>query len=391
MNYCIKSEGCKLLEPDSRKQCYANSPSGSPYSYVCTRTKEHLGQHHAGGSHTCYGTWEGKFGIWKETPSTQNKELKEDEKPMPKVKEKAERKTGILENILQDFIEENRLSKEMIVDEVAKAVQRVVPVPTYIQIQDKEGQAMLDVGLAHNLFGKLVKIVESGRSAYLYGAPGSGKSTAVAQVAKAMSLNHAYGSLNPQTPESRLIGFMHAGGQYVETEFYRTYRDGGVFCLDELDNASPSLLNTLNSLLANGHGSFPCGTIPRHKDFILIATGNTNGNGASVQFPDRRAFDPAFKDRFVCLEWNYDEELEKAVCLAINSNAFFWYEFIKSVRKHVFDNQIQLVVSPRATFDGAALLEKFTIQELSDMVLFKGLDKDTVAGILREVPLPKGR
>src|SRR5688572_1560316 len=42
--------------------------------------------------------------------------------------------------------------------------------------------------------------------------------------------------------------------------------EGGVLCLDEIDNSNPSVLTVLNSALANGYCSFPNGMPAKHKD-----------------------------------------------------------------------------------------------------------------------------
>ena len=69
----------------------------------------------------------------------------------------------------------------------------------------------------------------------------------------------------------------------------------------------------LNSALANGSCAFADGMVKRHEDFILIATANTFGNGANAQYVGRNQLDSATLDRFVTIEWGYDEELEMAI------------------------------------------------------------------------------
>ena len=227
---------------------------------------------------------------------------------------------------------------------------------------------------------------------YLYGCPGSGKSTGARQVADALELKYGYISLNPQTPESRLIGYMDATGNYRSTVFFDLYTNGGVFCIDEQDNASPALLTTLNSLLENGHGSFPCGIVERHKDFRLISTGNTDGRGANIQFPERRAFDEAFRERFIFMPWAYDEALELNLSLGINPNATAWVKWVQSVRAYCLSSDIRLVVSPRASYMGADYLadKVIPIDSLLDFILFKNIDRGIQDRILSNCPLDLG-
>lgn len=242
---------------------------------------------------------------------------------------------------------------------------------------------------AHVNMPQLMYLLSKRHHVYLYGGPGSGKSTAAKMAADALGIRFGYISLNPQTPDSRLLGYMDANGNYRETLFYQLYKDGGIFCIDEMDNASASLLTTLNSCLENGHGAFPNGMVQRHEDFVVVATGNTAGRGANPQFPERRPFDSAFCERFTFIEWDYDHQLEEAVTLAINPNANSWLVWIRTVREYAKKNHPKLIVSPRASFRGAEYLKdsKWPTETIAEAVLFKGIDKDTKAAILNAHPV----
>lgn len=261
---------------------------------------------------------------------------------------------------------------------------------TTIRVESPDGEAK-EIKSAHECMAKLLYLIQKRHHAYLWGGPGSGKSTAAAQVAESLGIPYGYISLNPQTPDSRLLGFIDAGGTYRDTVFYRTFKDGGVFCIDEIDNASPSLLTTLNGALENGHAAFPCGMVERHPDFVVIATGNTCGKGANPQFPERRPFDAAFSERFTFLRWDYDAKLERAITLGINPGAEDWLKWVKDARKHCAEHYPRVLVSPRAAFKGAEYLKDSTLSvaDIAESVVFKGTDADTVKAILTAVPLPE--
>lgn len=271
-------------------------------------------------------------------------------------------------------------------------------VPRTLSVTRKErdkAEAKVEIDNAHAMLHDLVYLVSKGEHVYLSGPPGSGKSTGAVQAAKALGRRYGYVSLNPQTPESRLLGFIDAGGIYRETEFFRCYTAGGVFCIDELDNGHPALLNTLNGMLESdsdgiGRGAFPCGVVERHPDFVMVATGNTNGRGGDKLFPERRALDAAFLERFVFLFWGYDEALEKAITLSINKDAREWLKWVRKVRAFTVGANIRVWASPRAAFKGASLLldSGWEHARIAERVLFKGLDADTVARILHACPLP---
>lgn len=270
-------------------------------------------------------------------------------------------------------------------------------VPTTVQVVlPGESAPACEVPNAHHAMPKLMYLVSRRRHAYLYGPPGSGKSTGAVQAAKALGMRYGYCSLNPQTPESRLLGFVDAGGTYRETEFFKCYTLGGVFCIDEVDNAHPALLNTLNGMLESdadgvGRGAFPCGVVERHPDFVCVGTGNTTGRGADKLFPERRALDAAFLERFTFIAWEYDLALEHAITMAINPAADKWLAWVRDVRTYCRDNAVRLWASPRAAFNGAKMLTDsgWTVEEIAHSVVFKGLDADTVERVLSACPLPQ--
>lgn len=288
-----------------------------------------------------------------------------------------------LSELLTPAVDEGKILA-LIEDRIDKLVQ-----PTFtVQVKRADGQ-IKKVETAHADFPKLMHLINNGKNIYLWGPPGSGKSTAAQQAAEALALAYGYISLNPQTPESRLIGYMDAKGDYVKTHFRTRYQDGGVFCIDELDNASAGLVTTLNSGLENGHMAFPDALVERHKDFILVAAGNTNGKGGNAMFPERRPFDAAFAERFVFFKWEYDEKLERTIALGYNKDAHEWLSWVKNVRKYCLKNYPRLLVSPRASIIGAQLLAtgQFSWAEVAEMAVFKGTEADIIDKVLAAYPL----
>jgi hypothetical protein len=239
----------------------------------------------------------------------------------------------------------------------------------------------IKLDLAHRDIPLLIKLISAyganghRQNIYMHGPAGSGKSTAARQSSKVLDLPYGYISLNPQTPDSRLLGYMHAGGEYVKSEFFERYTKGGVFCIDEIDNAAASLVTTLNGLLENGHGAFPHGVFERHKDFVCVCTANTIGRGGDVNYPERRALDGAFLERFIFLSWEYDNDLTKAIVSGVLGTAA--PEFMAWVASEARTLQARfptLIVSPRAYIQGA-VLEKLGLSrnQIIPMVISRGL------------------
>lgn len=313
--------------------------------------------------------------------------------PKPRVERESEPEIQTEGLIKKSDIDYSKV-REIVSEEVSK--QLVDRKALEIEVKAWDGTTR-KVGTAHKMFSTLLYYVSQRRNCYLHGPMGVGKSFACAQVAESLGLPYYYISLNPQSPASLLTGFINAHGDYSESLFFRAYRNGGVFCIDELDNASPSLLTTLNSALANGHASFPVGMVERHPDFILVATGNTTGRGGDFQHPERRRIDEATLDRLTFLCFSYDTELEMSLALAQNLEATPWVEWIWNVRAYVENpsNGIRggIYATQRAilagSFDLANGPETLTILEIADRVVFKGMDKDTKIKILNACPIPR--
>jgi len=235
--------------------------------------------------------------------------------------------------------------------------------------------------LAHRDLPLLVKLISAyganghRQNIYMYGPAGSGKSTAARQSSEALKLPYGYISLNPQTPDSRLLGYMHAGGEYVASEFFKRYTEGGVFCIDEIDNAAASLVTTLNGLLENGHGAFPHGVFQRHKDFVCVCTANTIGRGGDVNYPERRPLDGAFLERFIFLAWEYDTDLTKAIVTGIlGTESMEFISWVNSEARTLQARYPTLIVSPRAFIQGATLSKiGMSRNQIIGMVISRGL------------------
>ena len=252
--------------------------------------------------------------------------------------------------------------------------------------------------LRHFQYWILAHYVATRQHTYLWGSPGAGKSHVARQIAGELGLEFSFISVNPQSPASLLMGYMaHDGVTYHQSELYKRWKDGGVFLFDELDNCSSSLLTTLNGMLASDVANFPCGMVPKHPDFVFIGTGNTTGRGGDWQFPERRKIDEASLDRLVFIKWEYDTVLETSFVASI-PNGPKWAKWVQTVREYCANkaNGIKggVYASPRAIISGAKDLamvgnQYFSIEGVAERHVFKGLDKDTVARIVANCPLPR--
>lgn len=206
-------------------------------------------------------------------------------------------------------------------------------------------------GPKHRLLGDLITLCANRLPVLLVGPAGTGKTHAASQVAEALGLGYESISVGAQTSKSDLLGFIHANGGYVSTGFRRAYEHGGVFLLDELDAGNSNVLIALNAALSNGACAFPDGMVKKHKDFVLVASANTYGLGASREYVGRNQLDAATLDRFCVLDWPIDAALERKLCGHAK-----WLEVVRAIRKHAESEGLRLLVTPRASINGAVML-----------------------------------
>lgn len=275
-----------------------------------------------------------------------------------------------------------------IAEEVALEVVAEVATPKVYNIHLGEREVVTIDGNTHARFEDVVKIVGAGLHAYLVGPPGTGKTTLAHQVATALSLVFGVVQCDPTMPASKLFGFVDAGGTYRGTVFRSCYENGGVFLFDEIDNAHPGIIASINGAIANGQCAFPDGMVARHGDFRCMAAANTYGTGATRSFVGRNQLDAATLDRFVTVEVGIDETLEEALTLGeLSENvqlAQEWLAKVRKWRKSVEGQNLQVIISPRASIEGATLLRVgFSVAQAAEMKVWKGLDAGTRAKIER--------
>lgn len=214
-----------------------------------------------------------------------------------------------------------------------------VPIVHIVRLNDLNlGQTT--AGFYHEKFEQILTQTQLDEPIMLIGPAGSGKNVAVSQVADALGMHMYY--TNNASNEFKLTGFIDAGGNYRDTEFYKAFKNGGVFFLDEIDNSDPSALIVINSALANGYMAFPHETIERHPDFRIIAAANTWGKGSDLQYVGRNALDAATLDRFDNIFFDYDRKLEQALYPNEEVLSFMW-----SFRDAIYQSKIPHVVSTR--------------------------------------------
>jgi len=270
-----------------------------------------------------------------------------------------------------DLSEELRLLKTEV--EGLKARR---PLDLIVKLDKKKPK---DLGMQHVQLPTLIKVLSAQMNVYLVGPAGSGKTHAAIQCAKALAVPfHFTGAV---ASEFKLTGFIDAQGRIVSTEFRKAFENGGLFLFDEIDASYPQAVLAFNAALANDYMDFPDKRVERHENFYCIAAANTYGQGADRQYVGRNQLDAASLDRFVFIDWQYDENLETA--LAGNAD---WSSHVQRVRRFVVGDKIRHVVSPRASMFGAKLLATGLSQQVVEaIVLWKGMDDATKNKIIEGI------
>ncbi|MFI5609924.1 AAA family ATPase [Amycolatopsis sp. NPDC051903] len=252
--------------------------------------------------------------------------------------------------------------------------------PTVVSVVLPEGKKVELAEDTHAVLPELLLALHARCHVLLVGPAGTGKSMLARHAASALGLEFQALSLGPTTPMSKVFGYYDANGQYHDTPFRRAFQHGGVMLLDELDNGHPGLLAELNQALALGVCAFADGMVTAHPDFRMVATGNTYGTGGDRQYVGRQTLDSATLDRFVVIDVPIDEGLEERIARrhapshpdAVDE----LIEEIRDLRETALEKKLPVIISPRASIDGAKLLEAgATVEQVMQWRVIRGLSE----------------
>jgi hypothetical protein len=255
-----------------------------------------------------------------------------------------------------------KIKEEMKANEIE--VPKNVPIPNV----ETKGE------IHHEKYDQIKACLECGIPVYLAGPAGSGKNHTVEQIAKENGWNFYFS--NSVQQEYKLTGFIDAGGDFHETEFYKACTDENecIFFLDEMDASIPEVLVLLNAAIANGYFEFPNGRV-NLKHVHFVAAGNTVGSGADEMYTGRMVLDQATLDRFAIIEFDYSLRIE----MAISKNNSDLVSFIHELRDVAQNNGIRATFSYRC-ITMVTKLEKtgMDMATIIKIAVVKGLDKDTI-------------
>lgn len=225
----------------------------------------------------------------------------------------------------------------------------------------------------HSKFEMIKACIDNDIPVYLAGPAGSGKNYTLEQISWELGLEFYF--TNSVQQEYKLTGFIDAGGVYHETEFYKAFKNGGIFFLDEMDASIPEVLVLLNAAIANRYFEFPNGKIKAHKNFRVVAAGNTVGSGADEMYTGRLVLDQATLDRFAIIDFGYDRNIEMHIAKGNKELV----DFVEAIRTEAETNGIRATFSYRC-IGMVTKLEKtgLELKNILAIAVFKGMEKDTI-------------
>lgn len=299
---------------------------------------------------------------------------------------------AVLRPYLKASLDESKV--EAILDRMLDQREETGPRP----IQIGEAPVLVMSETDHKHMNKLVYFANLAPSTrtwpFLYGPSGTGKSHAVIRYGQLMGRPLYMLTLGPATMKSDVFGFALPTGGVFRTQFREAWEHGGICLLDEFDQCNPETGVLLGGALANGHCAFPDGLLPRHKDCLIVATGNTPMRGGTKGHEGRRKLDVSTQDRFAFVPWPRDVKAERArIKPLMGDNTEPFMTWLDRLRAHIDIHRPEILSSQRGSVGIAIALatraEGIMAEDILEAFLFRGIEEGVRKAVLAAAPVPE--
>jgi len=293
---------------------------------------------------------------------------------------------------IRDILGGGKVDEETIRRIVAEELKKKATQTMTIRVESSDRTIEIK-NRQHYLFPFITKLLMANVNVALSGAAGSGKTYMCEKAAEALGLSYTLIACNAGTEDTELFGYRSpTTGEYFEGKVYKTFKDGGVLILDELDSLDPQVGCMFNAMLANGEYLFPNNeAVKAHEDFRCIVSMNTRGTGASMEYVGRNRLDQATLDRFVVVDVPYDiglmfsldgDDTRKSKKVKLEAGGLLdqpgqCAEIVEKAQEVAKSNNWTAIISPRAVIAARKLTAVGIGKDLIiDCVISKGLTEN---------------
>lgn len=222
-------------------------------------------------------------------------------------------------------------------------------------------------------FSILDTIYKSRKPLLIVGDTGTGKTHCISHFSFKKGLPILRTNLNGGTTPDELIGHWipdekeKGGFKWVDGNLTRFVREGGVFVCDEINSGNADILFFLHSLLDDDRqivlSEKDGELIKAHPDFWFVATMNPDYEGT-------KPLNLALQDRFVILEFDYDNKVEKKL---INNEKLL--NFAEKIRVLFRKGELSSPLSTRTLIYYQNAIKDFG-KEIAKILLFNKFKPD---------------
>ena len=240
-------------------------------------------------------------------------------------------------------------------DSIQTRIENVAPRVSLIEIRKAAEKVASIEEVAHPKLQEILDILACGEFPMLVGPTGCGKTHVSAQVARVLGAKFGSISCSGGVTEGKLFGrsipnVTTGRDEYQASDWVRLFEAGpSLYLLDEFDAMDDNVLLSCNQALANDMMPLPeRRDNPQAKRSVdsdgnwnhwVITTANTHGAGADRQYCGRNQLDAASLDRFIPVDMDYDETIERHLCPDEDLLSRFW-DFRKAIRNERIERPV---------------------------------------------------